>query len=59
MTNDYDPAVSLVEELGDQDLAGAVGDQAGGLFTFAGTYTVGRVCTISWECQGFWCGFFS
>ncbi|MCZ2819826.1 plantaricin C family lantibiotic [Modestobacter sp. VKM Ac-2977] len=58
MKNDLDPAVSLIEELDDQDLAGSVGDQAGGLFTFKTTKTVGAVCTISWECSGRICGIF-
>lgn len=48
-------AVSLIDELTDQELSGAEGAQAGGLFTFPGTYTVGYICTISWECSGFLC----
>lgn len=47
--------VSIVEELSDQDLSGAEGSHSGGLWTVAGTYTIGAVCTASWECWGFSC----
>jgi hypothetical protein len=51
MQDNYDPAVSLVEELDDQDLAGPLGDQSGaGLFTFF-WMNYGRVCTLSAECS--------
>ncbi len=53
-----DPTGSLVSELSDQDLSGELGAQAGGWWTIPGTYTIGRVCTLSWECQGFICGWF-
>jgi hypothetical protein len=56
MSNHSDPAVSLIEELDEQDLSGEAGSQAGGFFTIPGTYTVGKVCTLSWECQKFLCG---
>lgn len=49
-------SISLIAEVSDQELAGTVGDQAGGLFTVPGTTTVGHYCTISWECAGFICG---
>ncbi len=48
--------IDLISEVTDQELSGEIGAQAGGLWTVAGTSTIGRVCTISWECAGFICG---
>ena len=52
----FDVAGSLVEELADQAIDTTGAEAAGGLWTVPGTSTIGRVCTISWECQGFVCG---
>jgi hypothetical protein len=50
-----DLTVSMLEELSDQDLSGQEGGQSGGEWTVPGTYTIGAVCTASWECWGFSC----
>ncbi len=48
-------SVSLVEELGDQELSRSDGARAGGIWTIPGTKTIGAFCTISYECWGFVC----
>ncbi|MDO5092870.1 MAG: hypothetical protein Q4D79_05515 [Propionibacteriaceae bacterium] len=46
----------FLQEVAEHELSPSENNQAGGLWTVPGTHTIGRVCTISWECNGFICG---
>jgi len=48
--------LNFLKEVADHELSQSEKTQAGGLWTVPGTRTIGAVCTISWECHGFICG---
>lgn len=49
-------SIDFIQELGEQELAAANSSFSGGAWTVPGTRTIGAVCTVSWECNGFICG---
>lgn len=48
--------IDFFEELSEQELSENQNSFTGGAWTVPGTRTIGRVCTMSWECWGFLCG---
>lgn len=52
MREAFAAAGSVAKELSLQEIDETAALTAGGFFTIAGTSTVGRVCTISYECNG-------
>ena len=57
MTNNaFVAAGDITEELSAQEIDTEAAQAAGGLWTIPGTSTIGYICTLSWECDGFVCG---
>jgi hypothetical protein len=52
----FGAAGDIIKELSLQEIDMKGPQTSGGFFTVPGTSTVGAVCTISWECGGFVCG---
>lgn len=48
--------VDFIQEVTEQELTKEEASFSGGIWTIPGTRTIGRVCTVSWECAGFRCG---
>lgn len=53
----FGAAGDILKELSLQEIDMKGPQTGGGLFTFPTTSTVGAVCTLSYECQHFLCGF--
>ncbi|WP_162616361.1 hypothetical protein [Xylanimonas allomyrinae] len=56
MNNAYAAAGDVTLELTAHQVDAEADATAGGLWTIPGTSTIGRFCTLSWECQGIACG---